>query len=62
MNGSPIAAERYLGHCIHVHDGCEMATGGSAALAAFEAAPERFDVAVVDELVPGLAGTIGRPY
>lgn len=22
MNGSPIAAERYLGHSIHVHDGC----------------------------------------
>ena len=28
-----------------------------AALAAFEAAPERFDVVVTDDLVPGFAGT-----
>jgi CheY-like chemotaxis protein len=31
-------------------------SNSAAAVAAFEAAPERFDVAVVDELVPGLAG------
>jgi DNA-binding NtrC family response regulator len=28
-----------------------------AALAAFEAAPERFDVVVTDEVMPGLTGT-----
>jgi FixJ family two-component response regulator len=30
---------------------------GHAALAAFEAAPRSFDVAITDEVVPGLTGT-----
>jgi CheY-like chemotaxis protein len=30
---------------------------GQAALAAFEAAPERFDVVLIDEVMPGLTGT-----
>jgi CheY-like chemotaxis protein len=32
-------------------------TDSPAALAAFEAAPERFDFVVTDEVMPGLTGT-----
>jgi DNA-binding NtrC family response regulator len=35
----------------------ESFSDGRAALAAFEAAPRRFDVVVTDEVMPGLTGT-----